>query len=166
MKLLASVRAEVQALNRDLATYRPAAMEQLIGVSLARTRFSTTLLGVFAAMALLLAAIGIYGVVSYTVGQRTREIGIRMAMGARPIDAIGLILRQGSKPILMGIAAGFLASIAATRALSSLLYGVSATDPLVFAGVSIFLAIVAFAASYFPARRAIKVDPMMALRYE
>ena len=166
MKLLGAVRGEVQALNRNLPIFRAATMEQLIGNSLARTRFSTTLLGVFAGLALLLAAIGIYGVVSYTVGQRTREIGIRIAMGAQPRDALRLILRQGSTPIFIGIAAGFVASLAATRALSSLLYGVSATDPLIFSAVSMFLAAVAFAASYVPARRATRVDPMVALRYE
>jgi len=166
MRLLGAVRGELQSLNRNLPIFRSASMDQLIGTSLARTRFATTLLGVFAALAVLLAAIGIYGVVSYMVGQRTREIGIRMAMGAEASDAIRLILRQGSGPILAGIAAGFVASLAATRTFSSLLYGVSATDPMVFVAVSVFLAGVAFAASYVPARRATKVDPMVALRYE
>jgi putative ABC transport system permease protein len=166
MSLLSGVRQVVESLDRNLPVYRPITMEGRLSGSLARTRFSTTLLLVFASLALVLAAIGIYGVISYLVSQRAREIGIRMALGARPNDAVGLILRQGAMPVVAGIAAGFLGSLAATRVLSGLLYGVSATDPLVFAGVSIILAAVAFVASYLPARKATRVDPMIALRYE
>jgi putative ABC transport system permease protein len=166
LSLLPALRREVQALDRNLPVYRAATMEERLSDSLARTRFSTTLLSVFAALALLLAAIGIYGVISYIVGQRGHEIGIRMALGARPGDAVFMVLRQGAVPVLAGIGAGFVASLAATRALSTLLYGVSATDPLTFAGLSLFLAAVAFVASYIPARKATKVDPMIALRYE
>jgi putative ABC transport system permease protein len=166
LRLLSAVRQQVAALDHDLPIYRPASMEERLSDSLARARFSTTLLSVFAALALLLAALGIYGVISFIVGQRSHEIGIRMALGARPRDAVMLVLRQGTAPVLAGIAAGFVASLAATRALSTLLYGVSATDPLTFAVVSLFLAAVAFAASYVPARKATKVDPMIALRYE
>ena len=166
LSLLPAVRREVQALDRNFPVYRWAAMEERLSNSLARTRFLTTLLSVFAGMALLLAAIGIYGVISYIVGQRGHEIGIRMALGARPNDAVLMIVRQGSVPVFAGIGAGFLASLAATRALSTLLYGVSATDPVTFAGLSLFLAAVACAACYIPARKATKVDPMIALRYE
>jgi predicted permease len=166
LSLLPAIRREVQALDRNLPVYRPATMEERLSDSLARTRFSTTLLAVFAGIALLLAAIGIYGVISYVVGQRGHEIGIRMALGARPLDAVLLVLRQGSVPVLAGIVVGFVASLAATRALATLLYGISATDPLTFALLSLFLAAVALLASYIPARRATKVDPMVALRYE
>jgi putative ABC transport system permease protein len=166
MSLLPAVRREVQALNGNLPIYRPATMEERLSGSLARTRLSTTLLSVFAALALLLAAIGIYGVISYIVSQRGHEIGIRMALGARPADAVLLVLRQGAAPVLAGIVAGFAASLGATRLLSSLLYGVSATDPVVFICLSLFLTAVALAACYFPARKATKVDPMIALRYE
>ena len=166
VRLLPAVRREVEALDRNLAVYSPATMEERLSDSLARSRFSTTLLSVFAGLALLLASIGIYGVVSYIVGQRGHEIGIRMALGARPSDAAWLVLRQSSAPVWIGIAAGFVMSLAATRALSSLLYGVSATDPVVFIALSLFLSGVAFVASYIPARKATKVDPMIALRYE
>ncbi|HEY6391862.1 MAG TPA: ABC transporter permease [Bryobacteraceae bacterium] len=166
LSLLSAVRREVQALDRNLPIYRPATMEERLSDSLARTRFSTTLLSVFAGLALLLASIGIYGVISYTVSQRAREIGIRMALGARPGDAVRLIVRQGAAPVAVGIAAGFVGSLIATRALSTLLFGVSATDPLTFLVLSLFLAVVAFVASYLPARKATKVDPMTALRYE
>lgn len=164
--LLPSIRREVQALDRNIPVYQPSTMEERLSDSLARTRFSTTLLAVFAGIALLLAAIGIYGVISYVVGQRGHEIGIRMALGARPQDAVLLVLRQGTASVLAGIAVGFVASLAATRALSTLLYGVSATDPVTFILLSLFLAAVALVASYIPARRATKVDPMVALRYE
>jgi putative ABC transport system permease protein len=166
LNVTSAVRQEVAALDRNLPIYRVTAMDQLLGNSLDATRFSTTLLSVFAGVALLLAAIGIYGVISYTVSQRGQEIGIRMALGAQPGDAVRLILQQGSLPVLIGVAAGFLMSLAATRALSTLLYGISATDPVVFVALSIFLAAVAFMASYIPARKATKVDPMTALRYE
>ena len=166
LALVSAVRNAVRSLNRDLPVYRVMPMEQLLSDSLARTRFATVLLSVLASLALLLAAIGIYGVIGYSVTQRKHEIGIRMALGADPRDAIRLVLRQGAAPILAGIAAGLLSSLAATRWLQSLLYGVSATDPLIFAALSVLLAAVAFIASYIPARTATKVDPMVALRYE
>jgi putative ABC transport system permease protein len=166
LSLTAAVRSEVQGLDANLPIYRVSTMEQMLSDSLARTRFSTMLLAFFAALALLLAMIGIYGVVAYSVSQRGREIGIRMALGASHREAVGLVLRQGVAPVVAGIVAGFVASLGATRALETLLYGVSATDPTTFVALSAVFAVVAFVASYVPARKATRVDPMVALRYE
>jgi len=166
LNLLPVVRERVAALDRNLPVSRVSTMEQLMSDSLARTRFSTALLAVFAGLALLLAAIGVYGVIAYNVTQRAQEIGIRIALGARPRDAVLLVLRQAVTPVLTGILAGFVISLGCGRALGSLLYGVSAQDPLTFATLSIFFAGVAFAASYIPARKAARLDPIVALRYE
>ena len=124
------------------------------------------LLSSFAVLALVLAAVGIVGVVSYTVAQRTHEIGIRVALGARRSDVLRLVLAQGAKLALLGLGIGTAAALGLSQFLSSLLYGVTARDPLTFAGVAALLAIVALAASYIPARRAMRVDPMIALRHE
>jgi ABC-type antimicrobial peptide transport system permease subunit len=136
------------------------------GDSLAERRFSMILLGAFAALALLLASVGIYGVISYVVGQRTHEIGIRMALGARRLDILRLILSGAGKLTLIGIAIGLVSALGLTRLMANLLYGVGPSDPLTFIAVPAILISVALLASYLPARRATRVDPMTALRYE
>jgi ABC-type antimicrobial peptide transport system permease subunit len=141
-------------------------MEQVLADSLSQRRFSTLLLGLFAAVAVTLGAVGIYGVTSYAVEQRTHEIGIRMALGARSSDVIRLIVGHGSVPALIGAGLGLAAAFGLTRALSSLLFAVSPTDPVIFISVSAFLIIVALLACYLPARKATRVDPMALLRQE
>jgi putative ABC transport system permease protein len=141
-------------------------MEEVLSDSIARQRFSMLLLAVFAGVALALAAVGLYGVMSYTVAQRTREIGLRMALGAQRGDVLRLVVGQGLRLVFVGVGIGLAAALALTRLMSSLLYGVSATDPLTLAVISLLLVSVAALASYIPARRATKVDPLVALRYE
>ena len=164
--LAESVRRAVGEVNRDAPVYKIKTMMQVLNDSTAQQRFNTILMTAFAAVALLMAAIGLYGVVSYSVAQRAHEIGIRMALGAQRGDVLRMVLRQGLKLALMGVFVGLLASLALTRVLASLLYGVQATDPLIFISVSGLLTAVALLACYVPARRAMKVDPMIALRYE
>ena len=155
-----------QALDRDLPVYKIATMEQNLSDSLMRRRFAMLLLAVLAGWALCLAGVGVYSVISYSVNQRTREIGIRMALGARPGSVHQLILRQGLRPVLAGLAAGLLTSVVAMRALASLLYGVTATDPPTFLIVTGVLLSISVLASAIPARRAARIDPMAALRHE
>ena len=164
--LAASVRRVVQGIDRDLPIDQVRTMEEVVAASLAPNRFNTVLLSLFAGLALVLAAVGVYGVVSYTVSQRTHEIGIRMALGAQGEDVLGLVLRQGMALVGIGLALGLLAALAATRQLASLVYGVSTNDPWTFASVAVALAAVALAANALPARRATRVDPLVALRQE
>jgi putative ABC transport system permease protein len=166
--VIASVRKEISAIDQDVPMYSMMTMEQLISNSQSTfvRRYPTFLIGVLAALALALAAIGIYGVISYSVTQRTHEIGIRMALGARNRDILKLIIGQGLILMLAGLGVGLAVAFALTRFLTSILFGVSATDAVAFAGVSALLAVVALVASYIPARRATRVDPMIALRHE
>jgi putative ABC transport system permease protein len=163
---ISGIERRVRDLDRNLPVYKIATMEQNLSDSLMRRRFSMLLLAALAGFALCLAAVGVYSVISYSVGQRTREIGIRMALGAQPGSVHKLILRQGLRPVLAGLAAGLVASLAGMRALASLLYGVTATDPPTFLAVAgVLLAVWALACA-IPARRAALVDPLAALRHE
>lgn len=161
-----AARQEVTALDRDVPLYQVATMDQLVSSSLATQRFNLFLLVLFGVLALGLAAIGIYGVLAFNVSRRTQEIGIRLALGARPGDVLRLIVGQGMWLVMVGIVLGVAGALALTRLMASLLYGVSATDPATFALVSLLLAIVALLACCVPARRAMRVDPMTALRVE
>ena len=156
----------VWSVNKDVPLANIRTMQEVIANSVQRRRFSMLLLTIFAAVAMLLAAIGLYGVMSYSVAQRTKEIGIRMALGARRPDVVTLVVKQGMALVLMGIAAGTILALGMTRLISGMLFGITATDPLTFAAVAALLGAVAFLANYLPARRAAKVDPMVALRYE
>jgi putative ABC transport system permease protein len=160
------VRAELRVIDPDQPLSRVKTMEQVLEDGVAPLRFQATLLGTLAALALLLAMVGIYGVVAYSVGLRTREIGIRMALGAQRPEVLRLVLRRGMKPVLIGVAAGIPASLAATRALESWLYGVHAIDAVTYAGVAALMLAVPLLASYLPALRATTIDPLVALRYE
>jgi len=162
----AAIQNAIEKMNSDIVPFDFESMDQAISDSLASRRFAMILLAAFAAVALLLSSIGIYGVISYVAGQRTHEIGIRMALGAQRRHVLKLVLRQGTLLALSGIAAGVLAALGLTRLMSSLLFGVAATDPLTFAVVAVLLLSVALAACWIPARRAMRVDPMVALRYE
>jgi putative ABC transport system permease protein len=160
------VRREMQAVDGEQPVANVRTMEQVIDASVAQPRFTATLLMIFAAIALVLASIGIYGVMSYSVTERTKEFGILMAVGAQQRDVLKMVLGQGLKVAVVGVAVGLLAAILLTRVLVNQLYGMSATDPLTFAGVSLLLLTVALVACYVPALRATKVDPIIALRHE
>jgi len=160
------LRGAVQAVDPDLPVFGVRSVRSMISDSLASRRFTMEILGFFAGTALLLAAIGIYGVMAYFVSQRGREIGVRMALGAQRGDVLALVVRQGMTLALIGVALGFFSSLALTHLISRLLFGVSASDPLTLAMLTILLAAVALLANYIPARRASRVDPMVALRYE
>ncbi len=166
LALSETLRREVLALDKDQPIADIKSMRQLLSESTSRARFSALLLGVFAGVALLLAAVGIFGVMSYGVSERTHEIGVRMALGAPSSNVLMLVVKQGMILALIGIGIGLTAAVALTRVMISLLYGVSATDPLTFALLAMLLALVALVACYLPARRATRVDPMIALRYE
>ena len=166
LSLAGELRQQIHSVDPDQAASNIASMDRVLADSMGSRRFSAALLGSLAALGLLLASVGVYGVVSYGVSQRTREIGIRMALGAAQGDVLSLVIGQGMKLLLMGGTAGVVAAWLLTRLMSGLLFGVSASDPATFASIVLLLAAVAFLACYFPARRAARVDPMVALRYE
>jgi putative ABC transport system permease protein len=164
--LISAATKEVAGMDPDVPLFSVKSMEEYLSASVAAPRFSTTLLSIFAGVALVLTVVGLYGVMSYSVAQRTNEIGIRMALGAQSRDVLLMIVRQGSMLILLGLGIGLAGAYALTRVISSLLFGVTAKDPFTFAAVSVLLAFVALLACYIPALRATKVDPMNALRCE
>ena len=173
MKTKGDPNALVQALksriwegNKSQPFYAVTTMDQLVSNSLKARRFNLMLLGLLAALALTLASVGIYGVISFTTGQRTHEFGVRMALGAQAKDILKLVIGEGMTLTLLGLAIGALASFAVTRSLSSLLFNTTPTDPMTFVLIALLLSCVALLASYLPARRATKVDPLVALRYE
>jgi ABC-type antimicrobial peptide transport system permease subunit len=161
-----SIRRKLLAGNRDMIVSDNQTEEEVVASSIASQRFSLILLGAFAGLALLLASIGIYGVLSYLVGQRTPEIGVRMALGAQRLDVLRMVLGDGARMMLVGAAIGLVAALALTRLMASMLFGVRPTDPITFAAVVVLISGIALFACYLPARRAAKVDPMVALRYE
>ena len=161
-----AIRSAMQQMSSEQAVYGLESMDQVVSNSFASRRFAMVLLGVFALIALLLASIGIYGVISYMAGQRTHEIGIRMALGAQPLDVLKLVMGDAARMTAGGVLVGLIAAAGLTRLIKSMLFGISATDPVTFFGVAILLTAVAFVACYLPTRRAMRVDPIVALRYE
>jgi putative ABC transport system permease protein len=161
-----AVTKEVAAMDPDVPLFAVKSMEEYMSASVAAPRFSTTLLAIFAGVALVLTIVGLYGVMSYSVAQRTNEIGIRLALGAQSRDVLMMVVKQGSMLILLGLVIGLAGAYALTRLIESLLFGVTPKDPFTFAAVAVLLAVVALMACYIPAWRATKVDPLEALRYE
>jgi putative ABC transport system permease protein len=161
-----SIENEVHKLDADLAVHNIRPMTDYVNDAMAQTRYSLILIGLLAAAAMTLAAIGLYGVISYMVTQRSQEIGIRVALGGQQRDILKLIMSHGLMLTSIGIVSGLIAAVFLTQLMSGILYGVSPDDPVTFAGIAVLLAIVAMLACYLPARRATRVDPMIALRYE
>jgi len=166
LSMAAAVRQEVRAIDKDVPVTQVQTMEKVLGASVAQPRFSMLVVGLFAVLALVLSAVGIYGVMAYAVSRRAHEIGVRMALGAGANQVLKLVLKDGMTLALAGIAVGLLGAFALTRLMASLLFGIGAKDPATFISVAAFLAVVAFVACYIPARRATKVDPLVALRNE
>jgi len=166
LSLAATVRNEIRSLDRELPVSRVRALEEHFSKAVAQPRFGATLVALFALLALILASVGIYGVISYSVSQRTHELGIRIALGARSLDVLNLVVKQAMRLIMIGLGVGLSASFWLTRLMKSLLFNVSATDSLTFIVISLLLTVVALLASFLPARRATKVNPLIALRYE
>ncbi|HEU4766009.1 MAG TPA: FtsX-like permease family protein, partial [Pyrinomonadaceae bacterium] len=165
-QLAGPVRQAVWAVDKDQPISNVKTMDQVLAGAVSRERFQTLLLALFATLALVLACVGLYGVISYAVVQRTHEIGVRMALGAQPVDVLRLVINQGMVLTLIGLITGVGIAFAVTRVMTEILYGVTATDPLTFVGVPVVLGAIAFLACYLPARRATKVDPLVALRNE
>jgi putative ABC transport system permease protein len=164
--MVPSLRAAVLAIDPNMAIYNIKTMEKVVSDSIAQPRFNMVLLAIFAGLALILASVGIYGVMSYSVTQRTQELGVRMALGAQRRDIFSLVLKQGIILALIGVAIGLAGAIGLSKALASVLYGISATDPVTFISVAVIMLAVALVACFFPARKATKVDPLTAMRYE
>jgi len=164
--LMTAVRSLIGRVDSNVGIDAMLPMEQLVASSLTRQRFYAAIMGMFAAIAVLLSAVGIYGVLAYAVGQRTREFGVRTALGARSRDVLAMVLRQGLVLTGVGICIGLFGAIALTRYLEGMLYGVQPLDPTTFGSVVALFTAVAFIASYLPARRATRIDPMTAFRYE
>jgi len=162
----AALRSAVREIDPNQPVVKIRTMEENMATSVTEPRFRTWLIGIFAALALVLAAVGIYGVMSYSVNQRTNEMGIRVTLGAQPNDVFRIVVGEGLRLALIGVGVGLIGALAATRVLRTFLYGVSAINPVTFAVTAALLTLVAVAACYFPARRATRVDPMVALRYE
>ncbi|MFZ3255479.1 MAG: FtsX-like permease family protein, partial [Candidatus Acidiferrales bacterium] len=166
LSVVGPVQDAVHSLDADMPLFDLTTLDSRVQLSTTTQRLAGVFVGGFGVLALILAGIGIYGVLAYTTRQRTHEIGIRMALGAEPRDVLRLVLRQGLILAVLGLAIGLAASFALTRALSSQLFGISAADPLTFGAVALLLLAVALLACYIPARRAMRTDPMVALRYE
>jgi putative ABC transport system permease protein len=166
LSLAAALKSQIQMIDKDLPIDDAKTMQQLLAESSSGRRFNMLLLSVFAAVALVLAIVGIYGVMSYTVARRTHEIGIRVAVGAQPLDVFRMVIGQGMKLAIIGVACGLAGAFGLTRLMTTMLFGVEPTDPATFVSIAVLLTGVTLVACYIPARRATKVDPLVALRYE
>ena len=166
LSMVPAIRETLQQLDKEEPMAKIATVDQLVSDSVASSRFTMLLLSAFAGLALALACIGIYGVMAYSVAQRTHEIGIRLALGAQPRDVLRLVLGQGGRLAFVGVGIGLPAALILTRLMTTLLYRVSASDPFTFAAVALLLTLVALLACYLPARRALRLHPTVALRYE